>query len=491
MSKNINLLIVDDEVTYAELLGERLSRKGFQVKVVHKVAEAMTMLQKHNFDLALLDQRLPDGDGLELLQHAKATDPNLEAVMLTGYGTMENAIEALKDGAYDYLTKPCNVAKLEFTLYKALEKRRLTEQAAGLSEALRRQSGAGPIIGQSECMKKVIEMIRLVSNSDASVLILGESGTGKELVARALHFWSDRRDRPFQALNSAALPAQLLENELFGHERGAFTGANSAKPGLIEVADGGTLFLDEVGDMDLSVQAKLLRFLESGEFLRVGSTRARKVKVRVVTATNRKIEEDIREGRFREDLYYRLNVVNIEIPPLRKRKEDIPLLVSYFLKNKYGSRIKKELTEESYLALQEYDYPGNVRELANIIERGALLARGSFIEPQHIFCSSMKELKKDEFRRQHSFQGETATSLKVSEPFPRSLISKNEGTNRIENISLSEADLSLESVERRHIHTVMQLVGGNKTQAAKKLGIGLRTLYRKIEEYGLDKEFDT
>lgn len=491
MSKNINLLIVDDEVTYAELLGERLSRKGFQVKVVHKASEAMTMLQKHNFDLALLDQRLPDGDGLELLHLAKATDPNLEAVMLTGYGTMESAIEALKDGAYDYLTKPCNVAKLEFTLYKALEKRRLTEQAAGLSEALRRQSGAGPIIGQSECMKKVIEMIRLVSNSEASVLILGESGTGKELVARALHFWSDRRDRPFQALNSAALPAQLLESELFGYERGAFTGANSAKPGLIEVADGGTLFLDEIGDMDLSVQAKLLRFLESGEFLRVGSTRVRKVKVRVVAATNRKIEEDIREGRFREDLYYRLNVVNIEIPPLRERKEDIPLLVSYFLKNKYGSRIKKELTEESYLALHEYDYPGNVRELANIIERGALLARGSLIEPQHIFCSSMKEIKKDDFRRQHSSSGEAVSLSKVSEPFPGSLISKNERTNRIENISLSEADLSLESVEKRHIHTVMQLVGGNKTQAAKKLGIGLRTLYRKIEEYGLDKAFDT
>ncbi|WP_434511616.1 sigma-54-dependent transcriptional regulator [Desulfitobacterium sp. AusDCA] len=490
MSKNINLLIVDDEVTYAELLGEHLSRKGFQVKVVHKASEAMTMLQKHNFDLALLDQRLPDGDGLELLHLAKATDPNLEAVMLTGYGTMESAIEALKDGAYDYLTKPCNVAKLEFTLYKALEKRRLTEQAAGLSEALRRQSGAGPIIGQSECMKKVIEMIHLVSNSEASVLILGESGTGKELVARALHFWSDRRDRPFQALNSAALPVQLLESELFGYERGAFTGANSAKPGLIEVADGGTLFLDEIGDMDLSVQARLLRFLESGEFLRVGSTRVRKVKVRVVAATNRKIEEDIREGRFREDLYYRLNVVNIEIPPLRERKEDIPLLVSYFLKNKYGSRIKKELTEESYLALQEYDYPGNVRELANIIERGALLARGSLIEPQHIFCSSMKEIKKDDSRRQYSFSGETVSTLKVSEPFSGSLISKNEGTNRIESISLSEADLSLESVEKRHIHMVMRLVGGNKTQAAKKLGIGLRTLYRKIEEYGLDKEFD-
>lgn len=458
MSENINLLIADDEVTYAQLLGERFARKGFNVTVVHTVTQALIEIQKNHFDLALFDQRLPDGDGLELLHVAKAADPNLEAVILTGYGTIESAIEALKDGAYDYLTKPCNAAKLEFTLYKALEKRRLAEQAAGLSEALRRQSGAGPIIGQSDGVKKVIEMIHLVLDSDASVVILGESGTGKELVARALHFWGERRDQPFQVLNSAALPAQLLESELFGYEKGAFTGANSTKMGLVEVADGGTLFLDEIGDMDLPVQAKLLRFLESGEFFRVGSTRVRKVKVRVVAATNRNLEEDVREGRFREDLYYRLNVVTIEIPPLRDRKEDIPMLATYFLKNKSGPRGEKELSKESILALQHYNFPGNVRELANIIERGSLLAKGPWIEPENLFCASMKGVRKSKEE------------------------SSGHGASLEDDLDIYTLSLSLQAVEKRHIQKVLQHFGGNKTQAAKTLGIGLRTLYRKMEE---------
>lgn len=457
--EKINLLIVDDEVTYAQLLSERFTRKGFNVTLVHTVKDAIGELQKHTFELALLDQRLPDGDGLELLHQAKATDPNLEAVILTGFGTIESAIEALKDGAYDYLTKPCNVAKLEFTLYKALEKRRLAEQAAGLSEALRRQSGAGKIIGNSQAIKNVIEMVHRVLDSKASVLILGESGTGKELVARALHFWSQHRDRPFQALNSAALPAQLLESELFGYEKGAFTGASSAKKGLVEIADGGTLFLDEIGDMDLVAQAKLLRFLESGEFLRVGSTRARRVNVRVVVATNRNLEEEVQEGRFREDLYYRLNVVTIEIPPLRERKEDIPLLSEYFLKKKGGSRLKKELSKESIQALQHYDFPGNVRELGNIIERGCLLAKGSWIEPEHLFYTRIRGMRK-----------EGSCHHPVTEP---------------EDAQLTSGDFTLQTLEKRHIQKVLKYVGGNKTQAAKLLGIGLRTLYRKIEEYGL------
>lgn len=474
----INLLIADDEVTYAQLLAERFTRKGFHVTLVHTMAEALTELQKQSFDLALLDQNLPDGQGLELLHVAKASDPNLEAVILTGFGTIESAIEALKDGAYDYLTKPCNAAKLEFTLYKALEKRRLSEQAAGLSEALRRQSEAGPIIGNSQAIKNVVEMIRLILNSDASVMILGDSGTGKELVARALHFWSERRERPFQALNSAALPAQLLESELFGYEKGAFTGASSTKAGLVEVADGGTLFLDEIGDMDLAVQAKLLRFLESGEFLRVGSTRVRKVKVRVITATNRNLEEDVRAGRFREDLYYRLNVVTLDIPPLRERKEDIPLLAAYFLKNKRGSRGNKELSRESILALQNYDFPGNVRELANMIERGYLLAKGYWIEPEHLFITSSKGLLREGLSR--GVPGvESSSNEKGMDPMRAA-----DGAFNPSEFG-SEEDLSLYGLEKRHIQRVMQRVGGNKTQAAKLLGIGLRTLYRKMNEYGM------
>lgn len=452
MSNNINLLIADDEVSYAQLLGERFSRRGFNVTVVHTVTDALTEIQKRFFDLVLLDQRLPDGDGLDVLHVAKLTDPNIEAVILTGYGTMESAIVALKEGAYDYLTKPCNATKLEFTLYKALEKRRLAVQATGLSEALRRQSGAEPIIGQSEGIKRVIEMIRLVLNSDASVMILGESGTGKELVAKALHFWSERRERPYQTLNSAALPSQLLESELFGYEKGAFTGAASAKPGLVEVADGGTLFLDEIGDMDLTVQAKLLRFLESGEFLRVGSTRLRQVKVRIIAATNRNLAEEVREGRFREDLFYRLNVVTIDIPPLRERRDDILLLAHYFLKKRRGPYCEKEFSKEFIQALQNYNFPGNVRELANIVERGILLAKGPRIEPEDIVFSNgigvCKELSK---------------TIEIP----------------------SKEDLSLEAVKKNHIQKVLSRCGGNKSQAAKLLGISLKTLYRKMDEYNM------
>lgn len=469
MSHNINLLIVDDEVSYARLLGERFTRKGFNVTVVHTVTDALAEIQKNPFDLVLLDQRLTDGDGLDVLHVAKLTDPNIEAVILTGYGTMESAIEALKEGAYDYLTKPCNATKLEFTLYKAIEKRRLAVQAAGLSEALRRQSGAGPIIGNSEGIKRVKEMIQLVLNSDASVMILGESGTGKELVARALHFWSERRVRPYQTLNSAALPSQLLESELFGHEKGAFTGATSTKPGLVEVADGGTLFLDEIGDMDLTVQAKLLRFLESGEFLRVGSTRLREVKVRVVAATNRNLEEDVREGRFREDLYYRLNVVTIDVPPLRERREDIPVLANYFLKKRRGPHSEKEFSKEFIKALQNYNFPGNVRELSNIVERGILLAKGPLIEPEDLLFSNIIGLRK-----------ETSKNTGLS--------SKEEvGSNKesFSNHTEHTEDLSLQAMEKNHIQKVLMHCKGNKPQAAKLLRIGLRTLYRKMDEYKL------
>lgn len=451
MSANVSLLIADDEVAFAQMLGQRFSRQGFEVTVVHSGTEALAVLSERDFDVALLDQRLPDLDGLDVLHAAKEVDQDLEIVMLTGYGNIESAIEAVRSGAYDYLTKPCNSTKLELTLRKAVEKRRLAEQAAGLPEALRRQSGDEPIIGQSAAIRRVTDLIRRVADSEASVLILGESGTGKELVARSLHFWSGRRDQPFQALNSAALPPQLLETELFGHEKGAFTGAGGAKQGLVEVADGGSLFLDEIGDMDIGVQAKFLRFLETGEFRRVGSTRLRQVKVRVAAATNRNLAQEVQDGRFREDLYYRLNVVTIEIPPLRDRKEDIPLLSTYLLKKKTGTRSGIELSSAAVIALQNYDFPGNVRELANMIERGVLLAHGPLIEPYHLFYSTDKGMR-------HPFERE-----------------------RVE----MEEDLSFAGMEKRHILKVLGMCTGNKTQAARILGIGLRTLYRKLEEYGL------
>lgn len=449
MSSNASLLIADDEDSFAQLLGERLSRLGFQVTVVNNGSQALDTLEKREFDLALLDQLLPDCSGLEVLQRAKEIDPHIEVVMLTGYGTIENAIGAVRSGAYDYLTKPCSTAKLELVLRKALEKRELAEQAAGLSEALRRQSGSQPIIGRSQAMLVVKELIDRVADSDASVLILGESGTGKELVARSLHFLSQRRNRPFQALNSAALPAQLLETELFGYEKGAFTGAATTKKGLVEAADGGTLFLDEIADMDQAVQAKFLRFLENGEYIRLGSTRVRQVKVRVVAATNRDLRTEVSLGRFREDLYYRLNVVTINVPALRERKEDIPLLAMYLLKKRTGPNRNKEFTPAALKALQDYDFPGNVRELANMIERATLLANGSRFEPEHLFCCGSG----------------LSYPLKVS------------GT--------PDGKRSLSDVEEEHIKKVWALTDGDKIQAARILGIGLRTLYRKLKDYGL------
>lgn len=449
MEKPTWVLLVEDEITFNRLLQQRLERHGFEVMAVATAEEALAALQKNDFDVAVFDQRLPGIDGLELLRRAKKMLPCLEVIMLTGYGSIENAIAAIKEGAYDYLTKPCQAAQLELALRQAAEKKRLATRAEGLSEALRRQTGAGVIIGQSPAMREVLALIAKVADSEAPVLVLGESGTGKELVARALHFNSSRRDQPFQALNSAAVPPQLVESELFGHTRGAFTGAVASKAGLVEVAAGGTLFLDEIADMDPAVQAKFLRFLETGEYHRVGDTRVHRVKVRVVAATNRHLAQEIPEGRFREDLYYRLNVITITLPPLRERREDIPLLARYFLQAKNNTRQEKKLSPAAMAALQEYDFPGNVRELANMIERGILLAPGSVIEPAHLF-------------------GPAA----------------GHGTSSAPSL-YEEVDLTLASLERQHIFRVLSLTGGNKTRAARLLGIGLRTLYRKIEEYGL------
>ncbi|HYF79697.1 MAG TPA: sigma-54 dependent transcriptional regulator [Symbiobacteriaceae bacterium] len=445
----ISLLLVDDDDAFRHVLAGRLTRQGFRVTPVESGEKALTVLAAQQFDVVLLDLALPGIDGVEVLQRAKEAYPNVEIVMFTGHGSIETAIEATRAGAYDYLTKPCPVSKLELTLRKAAEKRGLAKQAAGLSMAQWRQYGSQPIIGQGPAMRHVTEMIRRIANGSAPVLITGESGTGKDLVARSLHFWSHRHEKPYQTLNSAALPQQLLESELFGHVKGAFTGAVAAKPGLVESADGGTLFLDELGEMDLGVQAKLLRFLESGEFRRVGEVRNRSVSVRIVAATNRPIEQEVASKRFREDLYYRLNVVRIHLPPLRERKEDIPLLAAYFLKAKGAARSGKDLSPESLKALVSYHYPGNVRELANLIERGLLLAQGPLIEPEDLFGWGWKQV----------------------EPEP----------------TVAEVDdRLLAAVERKHIARVLRLCEGNKTQAARQLGIGLRTLYRKIDEYNLD-----
>jgi len=451
-------LIVEDEIDYSQLLKQRLQRQKMEIDLAHTLKEALQMLAKESYDVILLDLLLPDGNGLDFLVRIKEIDPFVEIVILTGHGNLENAIQSIKQGAYDFLTKPCNMTKLEFTLIKAYEKKCLAEQAAGLSEALNRQAANEPLIGQSAAMKNVVEMIHKVKDSDATILLLGESGSGKEIVARSLHFWSYRKNKPFQALNCAALPPQIVESELFGHEKGAFTGASASKLGLIEIAEGGTLFLDEIAEMDMGTQAKILRIIESGEYFRVGATRPRKIKLRIVAATNKNLEDEVISGKFREDLYYRLNVFQIIIPPLRKRKEDLPLLADYLLRKKCSKNNLKTLSPEALSSLQKYDFPGNVRELANMLERGIIMSQSSVIEAEHLFCQPMENTL---------------------------LMNRNLNKAESKDNEIKTDDLSLEACEKQHIKTVLNLAEGNKTKAANLLKIGLKTLYRKINKYGL------
>lgn len=439
------LLIVDDEKDLLELLVKRLIRKGYEVKCAETAEDALLLLKNHLFDIAIFDIRLPKMDGIELLKRTKNIQPETEIIMLTGHGTIETAIEAMKVGAFDYLTKPYNLSELEITIQKAEESRKLKHKNDSMKEIIR-QHNEFQIIGKSPIFTEVLELTRRIANSNVPVLIEGESGTGKELFAKALHYWSCRADEPFVAVNSGALPEQLLESELFGHVRGAFTGANHDKKGLVEAADGGTLFLDELGEMPLLLQVKLLRFLESGEFRRVGDIRERKVMVRVVAATNRNMEEEVAEGHFREDLFYRLNVVKLTIPPLRDRKEDIPLFINYFM-NK-GKIQGKRLSSEALFELQNYDFQGNVRELQHIIERGILLSRSDQIEAADLLLPTRKFA-------------------------------------RIEKL---QSLCSLEELEKIHIEGVLNNVKWNKTKAAEVLGVSVRNLYRKIDQYKLVEE---
>lgn len=434
------LLIVDDEKDLLQLLVKRLTRKGYEVSSAGSAEVALSLLKKDYFDVAIFDIRLPKMDGITLLKETKKIQSDIEIIVLTGHGTIETAIEAMKFGAYDYLTKPYDLADLEITIQKAEDNKKLKARNESMKKIIKQQNEFR-IMGESEEIQEVIKLTRRIANSEVPVLIEGESGTGKELFAKALHYWSIRSEEPFVAVNSGALPDQLLESELFGHVKGAFTGANQDKKGLVEAADGGTLFLDELGEMPLSLQVKLLRFLESGEFRRVGDVRERKVHVRIVAATNCQMENEVASGHFREDLYYRLNVVKLVIPPLRERKADIPILIDYFLTEMKNGQ--KKLADEALEQLRHYHFPGNVRELHHIIERGVLLARGEVIEVEDLLLSRQQK------RRENEEQ------------------------------SLS----TLEEMEKAHIKRILQEANWNKTKAADILGISVRNLYRKIEQY--------
>jgi len=442
----IRVLVVDDDQAVREALGRTLEKLGFDVVVAADGQEGLERLREGGVHILLADLKMPKLSGQELLKAAKAIAPDVEVIVITGHGTVEDAVEAMKGGAYDFITKPFKRVQLEKTIKKAAEKQALVLQNRALQRRLDALQEAGKIIGSSPAMLRTLDLVNQVAPSTATVLIQGESGTGKELIANAIHHGSARRDRPFIKVNCAALPETLLESEVFGYERGAFTGAVARKEGRFELADGGTLFMDEIGDLSPATQAKLLRVLQEGEFERLGGTRTLKVDVRLVAATNADLTALVREKRFREDLFYRLNVITIQIPPLRERREDIPLLAQHFLR-RFAAKNAKAIsgfTEEALDLLQTYAWPGNVRELENVIERAVVLSRSSMISPAD---------------------------------FPETLVGSEQAARHL----VISIGTPLEDVEDRLIEETLRYTKGDKTIAAKLLGIATRTIYRRLK----------
>ena len=442
----IRVLVVDDDAAIREALSRTLEKFGYEVVLAEDGQAGLDRLREGGVHILLADLQMPKVSGQELLRAAKTLAPEVEVIVITGHGTVEDAVEAMKEGAYDFITKPFKRVQLEQTIRRAAEKQTLALQNRRLQARLDELQGGGRIIGTSPVMVRMLELVRQVATSTATVLIQGESGTGKELIADAVHHGSPRRDRPLIKVNCAALPEGLLESELFGHERGAFTGAVARKEGRFELADGGTLFMDEIGEISPAMQAKLLRVLQAGEFERVGGTHTLRVDVRLVAATNADLAGLVREKRFREDLYYRLNVIAVHLPPLRERCEDIPLLAHHFLR-RFAAKNAKTVTgftEEALDLLQTYAWPGNVRELENVIERAVVLTRSPLITPADL--------------------PETLTG---SEQSVRHLV-----------ISIGTP---LEEVEDRLIEETLRYAKGDKTIAAKLLGIATRTIYRRMK----------
>jgi two-component system response regulator HydG len=442
----LRVLVVDDDQAIREALSRTLEKLGYEVVLAEDGQAGLERIREGEIHILLADLLMPKLSGQELLKAAKALDPDVEVIMITGHGTVEDAVEAMKEGAYDFITKPFKRVQLERTIRRAAEKQSLALQNRRLQDRLDELQGAGRIIGSSPLILKTLDLVRQVAPSTATVLIQGESGTGKELIADAIHHGSPRRERPFIKVNCAALPENLLESELFGHERGAFTGAVARKEGRFELADGGTLFMDEIGEISPAMQAKLLRVLQSGEFERVGGTRTLKADVRLVAATNTDLAALVREKRFREDLYYRLNVITIQVPPLRERQEDIPLLAHHFLR-RYAEKNTKTISafaEDTLDILQTYPWPGNVRELENVIERAVVLTRSSQISPADLPETVART-------------DQVARHLVVSIGTP------------------------LEEVENRLIEETLRYTKGDKTVAAKLLGIATRTIYRRVK----------
>lgn len=451
----INTLIVDDEKPFRDLLKKKLEKEGQVVSAVGTAEAALEKVGQQDYDVAILDISLPDTNGIELLKNIRQTQPGLECVMLTGYASIESAIEAMKEGAYHYLEKPGKISELKLVVSKAYEKSRLSREIQNVKEERKRQGQSYKMVGDSKVIDNIRKIIHKVAPTDSSVLIEGESGTGKELVAREIHNQSQRADGSFISIDCGAVQETLFENELFGHAKGAYTGADKAQVGLIELADRGTLFIDEVGELELNMQKKFLRFLETGEFRRLGDNKLRRVDVRVLAATNRVLKQEVEDGKFRQDLYYRLDVVNIQVKPLRERKEDIPLLVEHFLKGHAQGGKTRQIDDDAMEVLTRYDWPGNIRELRNVVERAVILSSGKI----------------------------TADDLpNLPGPDPEFSSDESEGED---NPQVNEFK-DLAALEKEHIQRALKVCQGNKTQAAKILGISLRSLYRKLEKYEIE-----
>jgi len=452
------ILVVDDDAVARDLLVEALRKEGYDVEGAADGAEAIERGRQKRFDLVLTDFRMGAVDGIAVLRDFKQRSPDTSIVLLTAFGSMEGAIEAIKQGAYDYLAKPFKKEEIKLVVQRSLEHSRLVRENARFREELRGREEISPLVGSSPPMLEVYKLIARVSAGKSTVLLEGESGTGKELVARAIHSNSPRRDRPFVPINCASLSDTLLESELFGHERGAFTGAFSVKQGLFESAHDGTIFLDEIGDIDSALQVKFLRVIQEQEVRRVGGTASLKVDVRVIAATNHDLAALVKEGRFRDDLFYRLNVVRIVLPPLRERREDIPMLAQHFLQKFAAANAQpiRGFIPDTMTLLERYHWPGNVRELENVIERAVSLAHGPLVLPEDL---------------------------------PETIRTAGGGPLDDKVGKASERDdtlVTLNEMAKRHLVRVLEETGGNKVRAAKILGIDRRTLYRMAERYGVE-----
>jgi DNA-binding NtrC family response regulator len=455
----LRILFADDEAPLRELMQMELPRLGHEVTVCPDGAAALKALEKGSYDAALLDMRMPGLTGIEVLGKIRQISPETQVIILTGHATVDTAVQALRLGAFDYLTKPCKWAELEVILNRVAERRDLANKATALETRLKAAEGSPTLIGETPAMLQVRRLIDTIAPTDATVMILGETGTGKELVARSLHEKSRRADCAFIPVNCGALPENLVESELFGHRRGAFTGADRDRKGLFEVANGGTLFLDEVGELDKSIQVKLLRFLESGEIRRLGENDPFRVDVRVLCATHRDLHEMTATEQFREDLFFRLNTFEIHLPSLRDRRSDIPSLARHMLTRFAGRRrgmTESVLTPEALETLQAHDWPGNIRELANAIERATILAGGGPIRPEHLPTQ---------------VPGRRASAAPAA---PSAVAGPH--------FQIPDGAPTLRDIEMKYIQVVLEKHNGNKPAASKELGISLKTLYNKINQ---------